>query len=518
MKTFYTFISIFMLLASMQVSQAQVTYTSRACTPSTGNPFTSGLCWTKTGTCNASAFPPATAGTSTCRINIVINTTVTVASLNLNNFHTLEITPSGVLNITGNLTTTSQTTSNIKINGGQLNVGGSFIINSGQTNGTKTLANIDLISNGVFKVVGKLDMRGDTQVEITGDNSFSMEVGLIDLGQRAFLNIRQGGGVISNGETNYAGNNSEINVWGFFRTLSIKVSGGQGKQLNTYGNAQVVVDGDVRVDGSGQITFGGDSNVYIDGDVILNGADDRLILKDNSKVVVCGENTQTSPAPATVEKGNLLECPDPNNCPNGGYYVSCRTLPVEFIDVAAELTTSDRTAKLTWATAKEANNSHFEIERSVDGVNDFSVIGEVQGMGWKDTVTDYAFEDKSLPLTGGNIFYRLKQVDFDGKNTYSKVFSLKVSNVQFKKGVWRAYPNPTNGQQLKVNLLDKSQYDREPIAFRIIHPSFISKTIIVETEYALNEYLTQIFPSIPSGVFVLEIAWGQKVEHIKVMK
>ena len=200
------------------------------------------------------------------------------------------------------------------------------------------------------------------------------------------------------------------------------------------------------------------------------------------------------------------------------FLLGAKILPVELIYTEAKIIAAERSANLTWATAKEANNSHFEIERSIDGVNDFAVIGEVQGMGWKDTVTEYAFEDKSLPLTGGNIFYRLKQVDFDGKHTYSKVFSVKVSNVQFKKGVWRAYPNPTNGQQLKVNLLDKSQYDREPIAFRIIHPSFISKTIVVETEYALNEYLTQVFPSIPSGVFVLEIAWGQKIEHIKVMK
>jgi hypothetical protein len=430
----------------------------------------------------------------------------------------LEIGPNGILNITGNITQTNQTTANIKIDGGELNIAGSLIVNAGANNGTKTLLNIDLRNNGVFNVTGRLDLKGNTQTEVTGDNSFSMEVGLIELAQKAFLNIRLGGGVISYGETNYAGNDSEINVWGFFRTESIKVSGGSGKQLNTFGSAEVVVDGNVRVDGSGRITFGGDSDVYIEGDVILNGSDDRLIIKDNAKVVVCGENTQTSPAPSTVDKDGLNECSDPNNCPNGGFYVSCRVLPVEIIYCEAKISFLERKSNLYWATAKEANNSHFEIERSLDGVKEFQKIGEIRGMGSKESITEYAYEDNNLPLTGGNVFYRLKQVDFDGKHTYSKVLSVKVSNIQYSKGVWRAYPNPTTGDQLKINLLDGAQYKRETITFRIIHPSYTSEAVTVDSEYSLNEYLSRMLPYIPSGLFVVEVSWGQKVEHIKVLK
>ncbi|MCH6198460.1 hypothetical protein MMU07_02630 [Aquiflexum sp. LQ15W] len=430
----------------------------------------------------------------------------------------MEIGPNGILNITGNITQTSQTTANIKIDGGELNIAGSLIVNAGANNGTKTLLNIDLKNNGVFNVTGRLDLKGNTQTEVTGDDSFSMEVGLIELAQKAFLNIRLGGGVISYGETNYAGNDSEINVWGFFRTESIKVSGGSGKQLNTFGSAEVVVDGNVRVDGSGRITFGGDSDVYIDGDVILNGADDRLIIKDNAKVVVCGENTQTSPAPPTVDKDGLNECSDPNNCPNGGFYVSCRVLPVEMLYCEAKISSFERNTNLYWATAKEVNNSHFEIERSVDGIKEFQKVGEIRGMGSKESITEYAYVDNNLPLTGGNIFYRLKQVDFDGKHTYSKVLSVKVSNIQYSKGVWRAYPNPTMGDQLKINLLDGAQYKRETITFRIIHPSYTSEAVAVDSEYSLNEYLSRLLPGIPSGLFVIEVSWGDKVEHIKVLK
>lgn len=509
MKTFYTFISIFMLLASLQVSQAQVTYTSKACTPSTGNPFTSGSCWTKTGTCNASAFPP-TSGTSSCQVTINVVTAMTIPSLSLGSNVTLRVNAGGKLTITGNLTQQAEQSSIIIVNGGEVVVQGNLVLLSGRSN-PKTRMRIDIRNGGSVDVTGGLmDIQNDAELTIDGDGDplSTLNVKSFNFGQRSKVDILSGGGLFVEGDIDYRGNNSSINIYGFLRTTgSVLITGGSGNQLNAYGNAEVIIEANLDVRGTSDITFGGTSETDIGGDILIAG-NSKVIATDQATVFVCG--------------GFPIPC-ETNNCSTqeviqGSFSESCRILPVEFIDVAAELSSSERTSKLTWATAKEANNSHFEIERSIDGVNDFAVIGEVQGMGWKDTVTDYAFEDKSLPLTGGNIFYRLKQVDFDGKNTYSKVFSLKVSNVQFKKGVWRAYPNPTNGAQLKVNLLDKSQYDREPIAFKIIHPSFISKTKTVETEYALNEYLTQIFPSIPSGVFVLEIAWGQKVEHIKVMK
>lgn len=198
--------------------------------------------------------------------------------------------------------------------------------------------------------------------------------------------------------------------------------------------------------------------------------------------------------------------------------VSFKVLPVEFLDIKVEYESQINSANLTWSTAKEWENSHFEIERSTVGIKGFEKIGEIQGMGWKDSITEYTFSDKSLPLTGGSILYRLKQVDFNGNSNFSKIVSISVPSVGSSKGVWRAYPNPTNGQQLRINLSDKSQYDHESISFRIVHPSFISETMVVQTESSLNDYLAKVFPSVPSGVFVVEIAWGQKIEHIKVMK
>ncbi|SMD45726.1 hypothetical protein SAMN00777080_4388 [Aquiflexum balticum DSM 16537] len=199
-------------------------------------------------------------------------------------------------------------------------------------------------------------------------------------------------------------------------------------------------------------------------------------------------------------------------------FSNAKILPVEYASLGAEFIAEERKTELTWATAMERENSHFEVQRSTDGLKTWEVIGNIDGMGWSDAPVDYKFEDLSPSISGGTIYYRLNQVNFDGTSSLSKVLSVRVSGVQFTEGVWRAYPNPTNGEQLRVNLLDRSQYNQEVITFRIIHPTSISKEFSVETENEMNEAVAMMVGNIPSGVFVIEVRWGQKIEHIKVLK
>jgi hypothetical protein len=108
-------------------------------------------------------------------------------------------------------------------------------------------------------------------------------------------------------------------------------------------------------------------------------------------------------------------------------------------------------------------------------------------------------------------------VDFDGKFGYSKVLSVNLPKLHFTQGVWRAYPNPTNGEQLRTGLLDRSEYNGESLTFRIIQTTSVSESISVSDEAEMNEILSTMIPKISKGLFVVEIRWGQKVEHIKVL-
>lgn len=74
--------------------------------------------------------------------------------------------------------------------------------------------------------------------------------------------------------------------------------------------------------------------------------------------------------------------------------------------------------QLKWTTASEKNNSHFEVERSTDGIA-FLSIGRRAGFLNSNTLSNYFFYDNH-PFNGSN-YYRLKQIDLDGKVAFSNI-------------------------------------------------------------------------------------------------
>jgi hypothetical protein len=201
------------------------------------------------------------------------------------------------------------------------------------------------------------------------------------------------------------------------------------------------------------------------------------------------------------------------------FLMDARILPVEISEFDAEFINQSRTAKITWVTFKEMGNSHFEIERSVDNINDFRVIGTVEGMGFKDTKTEYGFEDMSLPFTESIVYYRIKQYDFNGKSTTGKVFSVRIAGSSAPGNIWKVYPNPlVGGDRLNIKLADFKGYNGELIGVRIISSTAMTYQVQAKSESELNEVLGNLINRIPKGVLMIEIQWGQKVEHFKLLK
>ena len=98
-------------------------------------------------------------------------------------------------------------------------------------------------------------------------------------------------------------------------------------------------------------------------------------------------------------------------------------LPVTLSSFKGKLTPDG--VALNWTTSSEINNDRFEIERSTTGKN-FERIGEVKGNGNSSTTKTYSFVDPNPGL--GTNYYRLRQVDFDGKSEYSKIVHVKNGN------------------------------------------------------------------------------------------
>jgi hypothetical protein len=113
------------------------------------------------------------------------------------------------------------------------------------------------------------------------------------------------------------------------------------------------------------------------------------------------------------------------------------TLPVTFLYTRANRV--DAGAKLIWATGMELNASHFEVERSLDGKN-WDKISTLNAAGNSNSKLTYEYLDVTAPSTQ-TIYYRLRQVDFDGKFMYSPTATLLASGSETALKV-EFYPNP----------------------------------------------------------------------------
>jgi len=105
-------------------------------------------------------------------------------------------------------------------------------------------------------------------------------------------------------------------------------------------------------------------------------------------------------------------------------------LPVELAEFEAEWT-AEGDAELTWSTATESDNDRFEIERSFDGFI-FNYVGEVAGAGTSQIKRDYVYQDEEAQIHAQNagireVYYRLKQVDYDGTASYSNIELLSLT-------------------------------------------------------------------------------------------
>lgn len=115
------------------------------------------------------------------------------------------------------------------------------------------------------------------------------------------------------------------------------------------------------------------------------------------------------------------------------------SLPVTWLSF--EVNKQGQHAILHWRTAQESNCTHYEIERSRDGIH-FDGI-HITACNNISSISNYYYTDAGL--TNGRWFYRIRQVDVDGRYNYSKVVSITIAD-DMDLLVW---PNPV-GDELNI--------------------------------------------------------------------
>jgi len=123
----------------------------------------------------------------------------------------------------------------------------------------------------------------------------------------------------------------------------------------------------------------------------------------------------------------------------GNYLFSNTIVPVELISFGANR--SNNFITINWSTATELNNRGFEIERSFDK-NEWRIIGFREGAGTTSEQQEYSYSDCISDITTSKLYYRLKQIDFNGAYEYSEVIEIEIGPRNFS--LEQNYPNPFN--------------------------------------------------------------------------
>ena len=180
---------------------------------------------------------------------------------------------------------------------------------------------------------------------------------------------------------------------------------------------------------------------------------------------------------------------------------SATTLPLDFLSFTAKPSALGKTVNLDWKTNNEGNTKNFEVQ-SRTANTEFKTIGFVDSRNTAG-VHNYSFTD-SKPLAS-TVYYRLKQVDNDGKFKYSDVVSANVKSSLSVK----IYPNPV------VNVLSVSHPSE---ASRLAIVNLQGKKLIQQT-IALNATSTEVnVSSLQTGTYIIMLEGKGIKSSLKFVK
>jgi hypothetical protein len=239
---------------------------------------------------------------------------------------------------------------------------------------------------------------------------------------------------------NWYGNWSNKNSWDLGRVPQ------DGDSIVIYGGRAIVVDKVITLNNVYINVTGNNSYIHLKGQLILNsnsflelGANTRVYgfgaSRSNEIITIGGVRKFDQNANINVW-GFGIASQYTGVSPNGFSSNAAMALPVKFTSFVAKRDNDNVT--LSWSTAEEKNNSHFDIEKSRDGVN-WNSIAIVFGNGTTISANSYSYTDKKE--TSAIVYYRIRQVDMNGQVTYSSVRSIKSAQTASDIAVFASSKN-----------------------------------------------------------------------------
>ncbi len=187
------------------------------------------------------------------------------------------------------------------------------------------------------------------------------------------------------------------------------------------------------------------------------------------------------------------------------YIVATSPLPVELLNFDGRQL--DKSIHLNWNTATENGNSHFVIQRSLDGIK-FQEIGQQKGSGNSTQTLSYEFTDNE-PIKGVN-YYKLAQYDFDGGVEYSETIAVKY----FENSYIKIESNPVSDVLQVIVQSEKVEY----VTFKVVNN--FGETINKTSKFTAKGFNIFTIPvdGISKGSYFLKMEALSKTAWAKFIK
>jgi len=195
-----------------------------------------------------------------------------------------------------------------------------------------------------------------------------------------------------------------------------------------------------------------------------------------------------------IQTNDIEECPGPVN------------LPVEFSKFDARV--DENAVILDWTTESEVNNAGFAIERSTDG-KEYMEVAFIDGRGESRKRVDYNYKDVDVN-EGASYYYRLRQIDYDGRYEFSKVVRILTPST---KSQLTFGPNPVQG--LLTVELDSKNAGKTSIDFISVSGEVL-KSEQFEQQEGKNIYNVDLL-SLPSGLIFMKVSDGVDTFYEKLI-
>ena len=186
------------------------------------------------------------------------------------------------------------------------------------------------------------------------------------------------------------------------------------------------------------------------------------------------------------------------------------TLPVNLVSFTAQLNGNNK-VDLKWSTASEINASHFVIERSLDG-QAYSDAGTVFAVGNSTSLQHYAFTDNLIHSASSVIYYRLRQVDLDGKIAYSAIRIIRTGKQDATVTIL-TFPNPV-ASELRISI--PNNWQGKKVSYEVVNVNGQAAKRMVVSQSSQTE--TVDLSSLAPGFYMVKVACNGEVAQQKIIK